>query len=84
MEESGFACSLRFKVGTWLTGYILGEMVLQGNKAGLSSPKEPDLVRGLTPEVKSSLGLHISLGAGSIATLNEFVSLTYMLQHCQW
>lgn len=58
--------------------------MLQGNKAGLPSPKEPDLVCGLTPEVEGSLGLHISLGAGSIAALNEFVSLTYTLQHCQW
>lgn len=53
VEEGWFACSLHFKVGTWLTGYILVGMVLQGNKAGPSSPKEPDLVCGLISEVRA-------------------------------
>lgn len=53
-------------------------MVLQGNKAGLSNPKEPDFVWGLTSEVKDSLGLHINLGVGSIAALNEFVSQSHL------
>lgn len=61
MEEDGFACSLNFKVVTWLTDYWLGRTVLQGNKVGLSSPKEPDLVCKLTSEVKGSLDFTVAL-----------------------